>query len=106
MWQQIFALILIIFFIWRLVAQKKKKQIGYNEFILWLSFWLFGALAIIFIKQLDKLLAYLGFSSPGINFLLYIAILILFYFIFKMRLKIAKLEKQLTKIVRHLALKK
>jgi small membrane protein len=106
MWQQIIALILIIFFIWRLIIQKKKQEIGFNEFILWLTFWLIGALAIIFIKQLDQFLDYLGFSSSGINFLLYIAIIILFYLIFKMRLKIAKLEKQLSKITQSLALRK
>ncbi len=106
MWQQIIALVLIIIFIWRLFIQKNKKQIGHNEFVLWLAFWSLGALAILFIKQLDKLVAQLGFSGAGINFLLYIAVIILFYFIFKMRLKIAKLEKQITEIVRHLALKK
>ncbi len=105
MWQQVIALILIIIFVWRLVGQKNKKQIGQNEFVLWLSFWLLGALAIIFIKQIDSLVEQLGFSGTGINFLLYIAIIILFYLIFKLRLKIAKLDKQLTEIVRKITLK-
>lgn len=105
MWQQVIALILIIIFIWRLFKQKNKKQINQNEFSLWLVFWLFGALAIIFIKQIDKILEQLGFSGTGINFLLYIAIIILFYLIFKLRLKVAKLDKQLTEIVRKISLK-
>ncbi len=105
MWQQVIALILIIIFIWRLVSQKNKKQINQNEFSLWLIFWLLGAIAIIFIKQIDSLVGQLGFSGAGINFLLYIAIIILFYLIFKLRLKIAKLEKQITEIVRKITLK-
>ncbi len=104
MWQQVIALILIFFFVWRLFIQKNKKQINQNEFILWLIFWLFGAIAIIFIKEIDKLVEQLGFSGTGINFLLYIAIIILFYLIFKLRLKIAKLDKQLTEIVRKITL--
>ncbi len=105
MWQQIIALILIIIFVWRLFRQKNKKQINQNEFKLWLVFWLLGAIAIIFIKEIDILVEQFGFSGSGINFLLYIAIIILFYLIFKLRLKIAKLDKQLTEIVRKISLK-
>jgi len=106
MTQQIIALLFIILFVLRLYQQRKKKQINGNEFLFWLSFWSLGAIAIIFIKQLDALLAQLGFSSGGINFLLYLAVLSLFYFIFKLRLKINKLEKNLTDLVREIALKK
>lgn len=106
MWQQIIALIIILVFIWRLFIQKNKNQISKNEFTLWFVFWLLGAFAIVFIKQIDKLFEILGFSGPGINYLVYLAIISLFYLIFKLRLKIAKLEKQLTKITREIALKK
>jgi len=106
MWQQIIALIIILVFIWRLFIQKNKNQISKNEFTLWFVFWLLGAFAIVFIKQIDKLFETLGFSGPGINYLVYLAIISLFYLIFKLRLKIAKLEKQLTKITREIALKK
>ena len=104
--QQIIALTLIILFIWRLFSQKKKNQINKNEFILWLSFWIIGALAIIFIRQIDSLVGHLGFSGTGINFLLYLAILVLFYLVFKLRLTIAKMDKNLTEIVRKIALDK
>ncbi|HQO10832.1 MAG TPA: DUF2304 family protein, partial [bacterium] len=93
MLQQAIALAFIAIFIWRLSQQKKKKQIGNNEFILWLAVWLIGALAIIFIRSLDKILVSLGFSGSGINFLLYLAVISLFYLVFKLRLKISKLEK-------------
>jgi len=106
MTQQIIALLFILLFVLRLYQQRKKKQINGNEFLFWLSFWSLGAIAIIFIKQLDSLLAQLGFSSGGINFLLYLSVLSLFYFIFKLRLKINKLEKNLTDLVREIALKK
>lgn len=106
MLQQAIALIFIAIFIWRLSLQKKKQQIGNNEFILWLAFWLIGALAIIFIRFLDKILVTAGFSGSGINFLLYLAVISLFYLVFKLRLKISKLEKNLTDLVREITLKK
>jgi len=105
MFQQAFALLIIVFFLTRLVKQRQTNQITRNEGILWLIFWLLAALAIIFIKTIDQVVAVLGFSGSGINFLLYIAIMILFYFIFKMRLKIVKIEKEITNITRTVALK-
>ncbi len=105
MLQQAIALVFIAIFIWRLLVQKKKKQINGNEFIFWLSFWVIGALAIIFIRFLDRLLVSAGFSGSGINFLLYLAVITLFYLVFKLRLKLSKLDKNLSDLVREITLK-
>jgi hypothetical protein len=105
MLQQTGAIIIIAFFILRLFRQKKYGEIKANEFSLWLVFWLLAGGAIIFIKQLDRFVAFLGFSGSGINFLIYLAVLALFYLIFRLRLNIAKLDRQLTDIARQMALK-
>ena len=104
MLQQIIALAIIAIFIWRLIVQKKKEKINKNEFLVWLSFWLVGALAIIFIRQIDQLVINLGFSGSGINFLLYLTIIVLFYLVFKLRLSLAKTEANITKLARQIAL--
>lgn len=104
MLQQIIALALILFFIFRLLNQKKKREISRNEFSLWLIFWLVAATAIIFIKQLDRLVAALGFSGSGINFLIYLAVLALFYLVFRLRLTVAKLDRNLTTVTREITL--
>ena len=106
MFQQIIALIVIAFFLARLFWQKQKKQIGVNEFIFWLIFWLLAAGAIINLKWVDKLVAGLGFSGTGIDVLFYIAVVVLFYLIFKVRLRQERQEKEITKIVKEIALKK
>lgn len=104
--QQIIALALIVFFLIKLLKQKKKNIITINEFRFWLAFWSLSALAILFIKDLDKLLKALGFTASGINFLAYSSILVLFYLIFRLRLKLVKIEKDITTIIRNEALKK
>ena len=71
MLQQILALVIISFFLARQFFLKQKKQISANEFIFWLIFWLLAALAIIFLKWIDKFVANLGFSGSGIDILLY-----------------------------------
>ena len=106
MFQQIIALIVIAFFLSRLFWQKQKKQVNANEFIFWLIFWILAATAIISLKWIDKLVANLGFSGSGIDILFYIAVIILFYLIFKLRLRLVKIEKDITKLVRNIAIKK
>ena len=100
MFQQIIALIIIAFFLGRLFWQKKKKNIHGNEFLFWLVFWLVAASAIVGIKWIDESLDQLGVSSRGIDVLFYVAVIILFYLVFKIRIRLENIERSLTKISR------
>ncbi len=103
--QQLIALVILAFFVFKVFKQWKKGTINTSEFIFWLIFWIIGLLAIIFIKLIDEVVISLGFSSSGINLVFYLAVLLLFYLIFKMRLKILKLEKDITDLSRKIALR-
>lgn len=104
MFQQTIALIIIAFFLARLFWQKQKKQLSAGEFVFWLVFWMLAAGSIIFLKWIDKLVASLGFTGSGIEVLLYLGVAILFYFIFRLRLRLEKMEREITKIVREISL--
>jgi small membrane protein len=105
MLQQSIAIIIILIFVVRLFILKKRKKVSANEFIFWLVFWLAAAAGILFVKDLDRLAASFGFSASGIQIILYAAVAVLFYMNFRMRLKMEKLDKDLTRLVRDLALK-
>lgn len=102
--QPIIALIVIAFFVIKLFLQKQKGQIQKNEFILWLVFWIIAAILIAFIKQIDQLVSNLGFSGSGIQVIFYLGVVILFYFIFKIRLRLAKMDQNITKITTKVAI--
>lgn len=104
MLQQLIAVIVIAFFLFRLFWQKKNNRISNNEFAFWLIFWLLAGLAVLSLKWIDRLVAGIGFSGSGIEVLLYIAVAILFYFIFRLRLRLEKIERDLTKIVTEIAI--
>lgn len=106
MLQQILAIIIIFFFLVRLFEQKRKNKITANEFTTWLIFWLIALTAIIFLKKIDTLVADLGFSGTGINVLVYLAVLALIYLVFRMRLNMAKMEKNISELNQALTLKK
>lgn len=105
MFQQYIAYVVIILFMLRLYGQKSSGKISQSEFVFWLVFWLLGGLAIVFIKKIDDLVARLGFSANGIDILLYLAVIILFYLIFRLRLRQERIEKNITVLTRELALK-
>lgn len=104
MLQQLIALIVIAFFLARLFWQKQKRQISASEFVFWLIFWFLAGLAMVFLKTIDRLVASLGFSATGIQVLLYLAIALLFYLLFRLRLRLEKTERDITRIVRHIAI--
>ena len=104
MLQQLIALIIILIFVFRLFILKKKNKVSANEFIFWLVFWLLAASGIAFIKDLDKLASSLGFSASGIQIILYAAVAVLFYMNFRLRLKIEKMDKDITAVVRKMAI--
>lgn len=106
MFQQGVALIIIVFFLSKIIVKKRKKEINNNEFALWIFFWGVVIFAIIFIKKIDSFVANLGFSSSGIEILLYLGIAIIFYFIFRLRLRIEQIERNITKLIREASLGK
>lgn len=103
MLQIIIAVAIIAWFLLRLIIQKRRHKISKNEFVFWLFFWLLVLAAVLSLKRLDALAADLGFSVPAIQVLTYLAVAALFYFIFRIRLRLEKTEESLTKLVEILA---
>ena len=100
MFQQIIAVIVILFFLSRLFWQRKKGGVSGNEFLFWLAFWTLSIAAIVSVKSLDRLAASFGISSSGIDILSYIAILVLFYLVFRIRIRLEKFDRNLTVLAR------
>lgn len=101
--QEILALVIIFFFLWRLGVQLHHHQIPKSQFLFWLIFWLIAGLVVIYLQELDRLVARLGFSSSGIEVLLYLAVAIILYVLVRMRLKMEQMEKNITTLTRLLS---
>jgi len=99
------ALIIIAFFLGRTFWQKKNNKISRNEAIFWISFWILAAVFMFLIKRIDAFVAGLGFSATGIDVLSYFSIAIIFYLIFKIIVRMEKIEKNVTEIIRKISLK-
>lgn len=91
----LFALLALI----NLISKKKKALLKNSEFVIWLIFWLAVGI-IVWIPNLTNIIAtHLGIGR-GADLVLYASVIILFYLIFKIYVKLEKMERNITKVVR------
>lgn len=96
------AAILVI--IGRVLLRLKHGEINRRSVVGWLVIWL---VAMIIIAQPDitSFLAIKTGVARGVDLVVYVSIIIIFYLLFRFLLRIEKMEADITEVVRHIALK-
>jgi len=102
---QIIVLALIALIILKTFKKYKKESITIREFFLWTIFWLIVACLWIFPDATQTLANWVGIGR-GVDLVIYLAILILFFGLFYVIIRLERLERDVTKIVRRMALDK
>lgn len=84
--------------------QKQKNQMTLLGFLVWFFLWL-AVLVVFWIPDSTSYLAaYLGIGR-GADLVVYISIVAIFYLIFKIFVRLNKIEEDITKVVREEAIK-
>ncbi len=96
---QIIISLFALFAILNLFGKKKKQALKWGEFLGWILFWLAAIVAVWIPNSLTKLANFFGIGR-GADLVLYLGIVLLFYFIFRLYVRMEKMEKNITKIVR------
>ncbi|NQU98272.1 DUF2304 family protein [Candidatus Woesearchaeota archaeon] len=102
---QIIAIIFALFAYSRAILRYKDKKITNKEFLFWTIIWVSMIIVAIIPIVASWFSNLFGIRRP-VDFMIYASIIILFYIIFKIYVKIESLEQDFTKIVRNLAIKK
>lgn len=102
---QIIIIIFILFVLSRVIYRFKRGEITSRELVIWLVFWLLVAGAVVMPKKTDVISQWLGVER-GADLLVYLSIIVLFFIVFKIIVKLEKIDKDITKIVRETALKR
>jgi len=102
---QIVAILFVLFAYSRVILRFKDNKITVKEFIFWSIIWI----SIIVMAAIPKIAGWFsvlfGIRRP-VDLGIYLSIIILFYLIFRIYIKLESLESNLTKITRNVAIKK
>lgn len=102
---QILIIIFAAFVITRILLRLKDNKLTIGEFLLWIFLW--GAVLLVaFVPSVSSLLARVLGIGRGVDLLIYLALLILFYMMFRMIIKLESVQQEITSIVRQVALER
>jgi len=100
---QIVVSLFVVLVVFRLTKKFKDRSLKTSEFTGWLLIWLV-VLIVFWLPQTTSYLAFFLGIGRGVDLAVYMAVLICFYLIFRLYLKVDRQQKEITKLVRHLAL--
>lgn len=104
-WIQVIAAAVAIIYVVRVLALWKTKKMSTSGAVLWLVVW-GGVLFVIFATPvLNRISVWIGVGR-AVDLVVYAAIILAFYLVFQLNMRVSRLEKDLTKVVRKVAMKK
>lgn len=100
--QVLISLFLLFAFLGTMVRFRERK-ITVGWFVFWSLFWIAGGVVVMVPEIMSRLATLVGVAR-GVDLVVYVAILALFYMVFRILVKIESLEHDITKVVRQRAL--
>jgi hypothetical protein len=100
---QYLLVLLVLLIVYRVVIKWRQGILSQRDFIFWAGFWLVVGFIVI-IPETTSFLAELVGIGRGADLVVYLSIVLVFYIIFQMTIKMEKIERNVTKIIRAMAL--
>jgi hypothetical protein len=102
---KILLLSFIAFVLFRLLRRHREKAISTRWLILWLAFW--GAAAtVVLVPEIATRLAQAVGVGRGSDLAIYVAVLGAYYILFRIMVRLERMERDISKLVEELALNK
>jgi len=102
---QIIAVLFALFAFSKVIIRFREAKITGREFIFWSIIW-FGIIIVAALPWTTTIAARLIGISRGIDVVVYLSIIALFYLIFRMYVKMEHVEREITRLVREEAIKR
>lgn len=99
---QYVATIIIFLILLQLFSKFRKDKQSWLKVLLWIIFW-GGSLFVVWFPAVIAKIAEVSGVGRGVDVILYVSVIFLFYLIFAQNTKIDDLNKQITKLTRELA---
>lgn len=101
---QIILLVIVLVIFWRLYKRLVSGELTKREFVEWFLLWLAVAFLVV-VPDTASYLAQLVGVGRGSDLVVYLAIVLTFYLLFRIFLRLERSERELTRVVRALALR-
>lgn len=101
---QIILLVIVLVIFWRLYKRLAAQELTRREFIEWFLLWLAVAFLVIVPDTASYLAAVVGVGR-GSDLVIYLAVILIFYLLFRIFIRLERSEREITRVVRALALK-
>ncbi|MFA5047537.1 MAG: DUF2304 domain-containing protein [Patescibacteria group bacterium] len=101
---KIILLIIVAIIVLRLIFRFKGKDLDVLAFISWLAIWVLAAVIVVFPELTSFIASRVGIGR-GADLVVYLSIIFIFYLLFRLLLRLERIEKNITQITSHLALK-
>ncbi|RJQ17308.1 DUF2304 domain-containing protein [Candidatus Woesearchaeota archaeon] len=102
---QIFIIAFAVFALSRVFIMYKGKRITIYELLLWCVVWI-ALIVLSVIPVISGFLSKLVGVERGTDLIVYLSIIALFYLVYRIHMKAEKLDAQITKLVRQIAIDK
>ncbi len=101
---QIFLLSLVILGMGLVILRYRQRKIGTVAFLLWLVLWT-GAAGVIMFPMSTVILARILGIGRGADLVLYTSLIVTLYLLFRLYVRLEQVNREVTQIVRALALR-
>ncbi len=102
---QVILVLFALFALSRAFLRFKDKEIGIKELMLWSLIWIAAIVVVLIPATAAYMAAFFGIGRP-VDLVVYLSIIVLFYMIFKVYVRIDNIEKNISKIITEVAIKK
>lgn len=100
---QLLVVIFATFAASRAILRFKDKKISFHEVIFWLGVWIVLGVVVFFPDITGSLAEKLGIGR-GIDVVIYVSIGLLYYLIFRLYVMLEETEREITRLVREIAI--
>ena len=104
LFQLLFSLF-ALFALYTVITKKREGLLGPKGFWFWVIFWCLAIVAVVWPRSTSTLAEFFGIGR-GVDLIIYIALAVIFFLLFRLHVKIESIGRVITKVVREEAVNK
>src|SRR3989344_9048973 len=102
---QIIGLVFVAFVLSRIILRYKKDKFTFRETLFWAILWILVGIVVVLPGFMSFLAKILGVGR-GVDVIIYLGLILLFYLNFKSTVRMEKIEQDISKVVKEITLRK